>query len=127
MFLRPRRWGKSTFLNMLATYYDIKAKDVFDDIFGTLEIAKAPTESRNSHLILLFDFSTITPIGSHEEVKRSIFDNISGSLRRFLFKYQDLLGSPSPEKYIIPSATASSLMNVLVSILELALLHAERE
>src|SRR5579859_1074263 len=62
MFLRPRGWGKSTFLNMLAAYYDVKTKDSFESIFGGLYIGRAPTKSRNSHLILHFDFSTITTL-----------------------------------------------------------------
>jgi Predicted AAA-ATPase len=115
MFLRPRRWGKSTFLNMLAAYYDIKEKDSFQEIFGGLYIGSAPTKSRNSHLILHFDFSTITPIGPFEQISRSIFDNISWSLRKLLFKYQDVLGNGSPEEYIIPNEIAISLRNVLVS------------
>jgi Predicted AAA-ATPase len=114
MFLRPRRWGKSTFLSMLAAYYDVKTKDSFEEIFGELEIGKAPTESRNSHLILLFDFSNITG-RSRKEIKRSVFANISGSLREFLRKYGDILGDPLPEEYIIPDCTAASLRNVLVS------------
>jgi len=118
MFLRPCCWGKSTFLDMLAVYYDVKTKDSFEEIFGELEIGKAPTESRNSHLILLFDFSTIRGI-SCKEIKQSVFANISGSLREFLRKYGDILGDPLPEEYIFPDCTAASLRNVLVS-LELA-------
>jgi len=72
MFLRPRRWGKSTFLNTLAAYYDVKTKDSFEEIFGGLHIGKAPTEY-NSRLILLFNLSEITPTGSLEEIRRSIF------------------------------------------------------
>src|SRR4051812_38290588 len=59
IFLRPRRWGKSTFL---AAYYDVKTKDSFKEIFSGLHIGKAPTKSRNSYLILLFDFSSIIAI-----------------------------------------------------------------
>jgi Predicted AAA-ATPase len=115
MFLRPRRWGKSTFLDMLATYYDVKTRDSFQEIFGGLDIGKAPTESRNSHLILLFDFSSISPFGTLEQIKHSIFANISMSLRQFLFDYRDILGIASPEEYIIPNEIAISLVNVLVS------------
>jgi hypothetical protein len=115
MFLRPRRWGKSTFLNMLATYYDVKKKDSFQEIFDGLYIGSAPTKSRNSHLILHFDFSTITSIGSFEEIRRSVFDNISWSLRQLLLEYQDILGNGSPEEYITPNEIATSLRNVLVS------------
>jgi len=114
MFLRPRRWGKSTFLNMLAAYYDVDTKDSFEEIFGRLHIGKTPTKSRNSHLILLFDFSSIT-VGSRDEIKQSIFSNISAALSDFLFKYRNILGDPPPEEYIIPNDTAASLQKVLVS------------
>lgn len=90
MFLRPRRWGKSTFLNMLAAYYVINTRDQFDHLFG---IGKEPTASRNSHLVLLFDFSSIIPGGSYVDVKQRIFENISVSLRRFLIKYREILGN----------------------------------
>lgn len=115
MFLRPRRWGKSTFLNMLAAYYDVKTKDSFEEIFGRLQIGKTPTKSRNSHLILLFNFSTITPSGPYKEIRESVFDSISGSLRRCLHQYRDILGDTLPEEYIIPGRTGASLTNVLVS------------
>jgi hypothetical protein len=32
MFLRLRRWGKSTFLNMLAAYYDVETRDSFEEV-----------------------------------------------------------------------------------------------
>jgi len=121
MFLRPRRWGKSTFLNMLAAYYDVKTKDSFKEIFGGLHIGKAPTKSRNSHLVLLFDFSTIRPTGSFEGNCQNIFKNISLPLRRFLFKYKDILGNPLPEEYIIPNDIETSLENVLVSKFKLSI------
>ena len=115
MFLRPRRWGKSTFLNMLAAYYDVKTKESFEKIFGGLDIGKAPTKSHNKHLILLFNFSTITPSGSREEIKKNVFKNISRSLRGFLRKYNDILGDVKLEEYIIPGEIEDSLSNVLVS------------
>jgi len=115
MFLRPRRWGKSTFLNMLAAYYDINTKDSFESIFGRLYIGKQPTKSRNSHLILLFDFSSITASGSYETIEQSIFDTISESLSDFLLKYRNILGDVSPEEYIIPGRTSVSLKKVFVS------------
>jgi len=100
---------------MLAAYYDVKTKDSFKEIFGKLHIGKVPTVSRNSHLILLFDFSSITPTGSFMRNGQNIFKNISLTLRRFLLKYQDILGNPLPEEYIIPNDIETSLDNVLVS------------
>jgi len=114
-FLRPRGWGKSTFLNMLTAYYDVNTKDLFEDIFGRLYIGKAPTKSRNSHLILRFNLETITTLGSLEDIRRSICCNISHTLHWFLRKYRDILGDALPEEHIIPNSAATSLMNVLVS------------
>jgi hypothetical protein len=91
---------------MLAVYYDVKTKDSFEEVFGQLDIGKALTESRNSRLILLFNFSTIIPFGSREDVMRRIFLNISGTLRYFLLKYRDILDDASPEEYITPSGVA---------------------
>ncbi len=38
-FIRPRRFGKSIFLSMLRTYYDISQKEKFQKRFGNLWIA----------------------------------------------------------------------------------------
>lgn len=58
-FVRPRRFGKSLFLNMLGTYYDINQKDKFEEIFGGLYIGKNPTPDRNKYLVLTLNFSSI--------------------------------------------------------------------
>jgi hypothetical protein len=121
MFLCPWHWGTSMFLHMLAAYYDVKTKDSFEDVFSKLEVGKALTESCNSHLILLFDFLSITPISSQAEVVQSIFNHISRTLHCFLVKYQDILGNGSLDKYIVPNSIMKSLGNVLVRILELVL------
>ncbi|KIX00089.1 uncharacterized protein Z518_10226 [Rhinocladiella mackenziei CBS 650.93] len=118
MFLRPRRWGKSTFLNMLAAYYDVNTKDSFEEIFGGLYIGKAPTKARNSHLVLLFDFSTITANGSFEAVSQSVFDCIYGSIRDFLLKYRNIFGDVSPDEYIVPGRAGPSLQRILNLIYE---------
>ncbi len=38
--IRPRRFGKSLFLSMMRTYYDIIQKDNFDKYFGDLWIGR---------------------------------------------------------------------------------------
>ncbi len=42
-FVRPRRFGKSLFLNMLECYYDCKTEKQFDELFGNLYVGKHPT------------------------------------------------------------------------------------
>lgn len=54
---RPRRFGKSLFLSMMRTYYDIAQKDNFDKYFGDLWIGSRPTKQHNSFQVLFFDFS----------------------------------------------------------------------
>ena len=60
--IRPRRFGKSLFLNMLDFYYNIKYKDEFELLKG-LYIYDNPTPEKNSYHILKFDFSAISTIG----------------------------------------------------------------
>ena len=58
-FIRPRRFGKSLTLSMLAHYYDINMKDRFDELFGDLYIGKHPTPERNKYLILRLSFASV--------------------------------------------------------------------
>ena len=46
-FIRPRRFGKSLFLNMMRTYYDKAAAGDFESLFGSLYIGQHPTPLRN--------------------------------------------------------------------------------
>lgn len=59
--IRPRRFGKSSFLTLLESYYDIARKDEFEFLFRGTHIADRPTPERNSHLILSFNFSQVSP------------------------------------------------------------------
>jgi hypothetical protein len=49
LFLRPRRFGKSLLLSMLANYYDINQTDDFYTLFGDLAIGQQPTAERNQY------------------------------------------------------------------------------
>ena len=59
MFLRPRKFGKTLFTSTLEYYYDIKAKDKFEKLYGETYIGKNPTALKNSYHILKFNFSGI--------------------------------------------------------------------
>jgi hypothetical protein len=110
MFLRPPRWGRSTFLQMLADYYDKSKARKFDDTFGQLYIGKHPTPCRSSLLVLLFDFSSIQ---TFDEIDQSFNDQLNESLREFLTSNGKLLEYPNPEELIRDRAT-ESLEAVLV-------------
>ena len=69
--VRPRRFGKSLFLNMLEAYYDINEKDNFDKLFHGLYAADHPTENRNKYQVMHLDFSLV---GSDVERLQESFD-----------------------------------------------------
>lgn len=59
--IRPRRFGKSLFVNMLTWYYDINRKELFNDLFGDLYIGQHPTDEQGKYLMLSFNFSAVNP------------------------------------------------------------------
>ena len=59
IFIRPRRFGKSLFINMMRLYYDKAAAGDFERIFGDLYIGQHPTPLRNRYQVLYMDFSQI--------------------------------------------------------------------
>ena len=67
-FLRPRRFGKSVFVDMLESYYDIYARDRFGELFGNLWIGSHPTWNAHRFQVLRFDFSqAVAPLDRLEE------------------------------------------------------------
>lgn len=68
IFLRPRRFGKSLWCRLLELYYSSLYKDDFDRLFGHTYIGQHPTPLRNAYIVLHFDFSTIDPGHSIEEI-----------------------------------------------------------
>ena len=92
MFLRPRRFGKTTFLNLLCGYYDIARADDWEVIFGGLYIGNNPTASRSKHLVLRLDLSGIDVSGDISDIKLSLDDYLNFVLSQFFDKYSCFLG-----------------------------------
>lgn len=57
--IRPRRFGKSLFLNMLHAYYDVNEKNNFDTLFDGLWIKEYPTPEKNGFQVMYLDFSRV--------------------------------------------------------------------
>ena len=55
--IRPRRFGKSCWVSLLANYYDRKRTDEFEAVFGSTHLGRQPTENRHRYVILRFNFS----------------------------------------------------------------------
>ena len=87
IFIRPRRFGKSLFLDMLRSYYDLSQKDKFQDLFGDLWIGKHPTPLQGKCQMLYLDFSKIG--GGIDELSQK-FDAYSAiQLNDFLRRYRE--------------------------------------
>lgn len=108
--VRPRRFGKSLFLNMLEAYYDINEKDNFQELFKGLYVAEHPTENRNKYLVMHLDFSKVQ--GNVDHIAESLNDYMSLQCDLFALKYKKYY----PEELtqlLQESKTGSSKLNLL--------------
>ena len=87
MHLRPRRFGKSLFISMLESYYDIASADKFDELFKGLYIHENPTDYQNSYYMLRFDFSGIENV-EKGDLQRGFVEKVSGGAQAFIDKYK---------------------------------------
>ncbi|KDQ07033.1 hypothetical protein BOTBODRAFT_60289 [Botryobasidium botryosum FD-172 SS1] len=124
ILLRPRRWGKSTFVQMLAAYYDIEEAHRFEAYFSQLYIGRKegsnPGHDRNALLVLIFDFSEFN-FGNGQTVAQLEADYhkmINRVLMAFLAKYGRHLNLPKPEAYIKPDDSIQSLNLILNLVAE---------
>jgi hypothetical protein len=113
LFIRPRRFGKTLLLSMLANYYDMAQEDQFDALFGRLDIGASPTPLRNHYFILQWDFSCIDPSGSAQEIKQALHNHINVRIEGFLKYYRDY-DIPAPTLH--PDDAVSSLDSLMSSI-----------
>lgn len=109
-FVRPRRFGKSLYLNMLECYYDCLARDQFNELFGELYVGSHPTANRNSYLVLKMSFSGIT---ANPENMESSFNCYCGMmLKNFALKYASFL----PEDTLSGIQEADTAANKLAAL-----------
>ena len=101
VLLRPRRFGKSTFIQMLKCFYDLSYKDRYDEIFSGKDIYKEKLPSHNTYHVINFDFSRVNT-QSQSAMLNSFFsavangiDNFKRRYPDFAFDYQDLDKSDS--------------------------------
>ena len=109
-FVRPRRFGKSLFINMLRCYYDLAEKENFEKLFGGLAIAKSPTPNRNRYQVLALDFSTVNICEGKTLQER--FDNyMKLQMQLFLMRYASAYGEDFKRE--LPNASGMSLFSAV--------------
>ena len=109
-FIRPRRFGKSTFISMLHAYYDSKNKDKFQSLFGNLWIGKHPTPDQGKYQVLHLDFSKIG--GNIKTLAESFNNYCSIRLNSFIEKYKDAYRSEAVQE-IKKASSAIDKLNMI--------------
>ena len=113
-FVRPRRFGKSLFLNMLECYYDCKTEKQFDELFGNLYVGKHPTPDRNKYLVLKMSFSSI--VSDPKKMEASFNSNCDMIFTDFCLKYADLLPPDTLEMVQQKEVASEKLTAVCLSL-----------
>ena len=94
VFLRPRRFGKSLWVQTMATYYDLRYAERFDEIFGGLEIHQEPTALQGRFFVLQWNFSVVTSYGGVEKIAESLKEHVRSRAKVFVLSYQKYLEGP---------------------------------
>ena len=123
-FIRPRRFGKSLFLSLLETYYDVAQKERFDYFFKNTYIHSNPTDERNRYLVLKFNFSAVDP--HYERMESSFVNNVKAITYSFLKKYGDLLSSPSREELWEELSSLDSASDILFKVVNLCQMSGQK-
>jgi Predicted AAA-ATPase/PD-(D/E)XK nuclease superfamily len=107
MFLRPRRFGKSLFISMLAHYYDVGKANDFQALFGDLHVGKQPTPLANKFMILQFDFSGIET-NEVQKVHESFLFKVKDGFKNFMSAYPEAF-TVAQQTSILNQTLASSV------------------
>ncbi|KPA18231.1 hypothetical protein MHK_001562 [Candidatus Magnetomorum sp. HK-1] len=111
VFLRPRRFGKSLWCNILECYYDINQKDSFDTLFGQTYIGQNPTPMKNAYFVLHLDFSVIEPDRSMTSVESNFNQECNLCMDMILCLYKEWF----QDKLIIDmNKSATSNLNAIL-------------
>ena len=84
-YIRPRRFGKSLTISMLHHYYDVLAKDMFEELYGGLYIGKHPTPEQNSYLVLYLNFSVVD--AGLNDYRKALDAHCNTEFERFCRRY----------------------------------------
>ena len=90
VLLRPRRFGKSTFVQMLKCYYDISYQDRYEELFSGTKIYDENLSTHNSYHVIDFDFSSVST-GDKDVLLTSFFVAVTDGIKDFKRRYKDFV------------------------------------
>ena len=88
VLLRPRRFGKTTFVKMLLCFYDISYKDKYDEIFKGTKIHEMNLPSHNTYHVIKFDFSGVSGDNAKDLIV-NFNQKLSVGINDFQIRYPD--------------------------------------
>lgn len=92
VFLRPRRFGKSLLISMLALYYDRNVEAQFHDLFDGTWIGGHPTLEHHQYMVVRYDFSTTSVAGNLSDIEKNFNAVNCSPLHILIEKNKDLFG-----------------------------------
>lgn len=110
-FVRPRRFGKSLFVSLLESYYDVAKADCFGQLFGALEIGQQPTDLRSRYLVLRLDFAAIETGQGIDALRRSFQQKVALGFQLFCQRYASLLGNCTIDLNGAPEVLVGQVVN----------------
>ncbi len=114
-FIRPRRFGKSLFLSMLHSYYDIRRAENFEKFYKGTWIFDNQTKYRGKYMAMSFNFSVITK--DKDKVQQNFNDYCVKVINNFVNKNLKYLPKDILEK-IKEDKTAHEKLQTLCIELE---------
>jgi hypothetical protein len=110
VLLRPRRFGKSTFIQMLKCFYDISYKDRYEEIFSKTDIYKKDLQSHNSFHVINFNFSGVSGV-KEDTLIRSFIIAVNSGINDFMVRYPDFVFNPTDAEKETPSSFIKSFID----------------
>ena len=110
--IRPRRFGKSIFLNMLRAYYDSSQKAKFEKRFGNLWIGRNPTPLQGRYQVLFLDFSKAGVGIENLEANFNLY--CRRQLDGFMATYEDAYPERTVEEFYASTSAADKLSMIEV-------------
>lgn len=107
--IRPRRFGKSIFLSMIADYYDCENKELDQEFEGTW-ISEHPQPLKGQFQILQYDFSQV--LGQTNHLEDDFNTYCCGQLDMFIQKYRKYY-SAETVKWALEAKTSKDKINLL--------------
>ena len=110
VLLRPRRFGKSTFVQMLKCFYDISYKDRYAEIFSETNIYKKKLTSHNTYHVINFNFSGVSGV-KEDTLIRSFIIAVNSGINDFMVRYPDFVFNPTDAEKETPSSFIKSFID----------------